>query len=229
MSTAQSWAVAALALFSGDGKPLIIRTFTSPNSGHGGVPAVCRGGVFVGEEDVMRLHVLILSSLDRCDEIVQERRKQQMANVEKSGDGSASPRGSARVTAGADVRFLGKLIRSYTFTTYGFQSASGIRTVLAVVGDAPLDAVLPLCRSTYEAASAALCNPFCLTRTSAELLRRLCRTVRADIIGSDADVVKFFPLSARDAMDEDPSLANSRAFNMQIQTNIEPFTASAFT
>jgi hypothetical protein len=45
--------------------------------------------------------------------------------------------------------------------SYGFCSATGIRTLLVTVGsDAPADAMVPLCRALYENASAALCNPF---------------------------------------------------------------------
>nr|CCC92684.1 conserved hypothetical protein [Trypanosoma congolense IL3000] len=225
---AHSWAVAAIALFSHDGKPLIVRTFTSPSSGSGNQITPKNGGVYVSEEDVMRLHVLIMSSLDRCEEIVLERRSQHQNSPEKSCEGASSPRSTARVSAGADARFLGKLIRSYMFTTYGFQSASGIRTILAVVGDAPLDAVLPLCRTTYEAASAALCNPFCIPRASAQFLQRLYRVPGVDLSPCKAEPGARLPMPTREAMDEDPSLSNSRAFNAHIRTNIEPFTSSSY-
>ncbi|GET89553.1 hypothetical protein, conserved [Leishmania tarentolae] len=60
-----------------------------------------------------------------------------------------------------DARFLGKLLESHRMRSYGFRSVTGILTLLVTVGgDAPADAIVPLCRALYECASAALCNPF---------------------------------------------------------------------
>ncbi|CAG9576514.1 conserved hypothetical protein [Leishmania major strain Friedlin] len=75
---------------------------------------------------------------------------------------NASAANAARlISPTTDARFLGKLLESYRMRSYGFRSATGIHTLLVTVGgDAPADAMVPLCRALYECASAALCNPF---------------------------------------------------------------------
>ncbi|ORC92871.1 uncharacterized protein TM35_000021970 [Trypanosoma theileri] len=228
-----TWAVAALAIFGRHATPLIIRTFTSPREVLEHPEAATSANLYVGEEDVVRLHFLLFSSLDRCDDVAQEhqrqeQQKQQQQNSSKTAQGGpGSHRTAVRVSAGADVRFLGKLVRNHMFTSYGFQSASGIRTILAIVGDAPLDAVLPLCRSTYEAASAALCNPFRTPRMHAKLLQRWYEGVPPESILPAAYAENIQAAPTADTMSEEPSLAYSRGFREQVNTIIVPFTATA--
>ncbi|KAG8346103.1 hypothetical protein TRVL_03073 [Trypanosoma vivax] len=224
------WAVAAVALFSRDAKPLFIRTFTSPREVLDHPEAEACANLYVGEEDVVRINLLLFSSLDRCNEIVRKRQKKQQRDQQdgssESRESSSTQRSIARMSAGTDARFLGKLMRSYMFTTYGFQSASGIRTLLAVVGDAPVDAVLPLCRSTYEAASAALCNPFRLPRMHAQLVQRWCKCLNSDILLPPLSEDNMRAAPTPDTMTEEPSLAMSCAFVSRLQTFIEPFTTT---
>ncbi|KAH9577766.1 hypothetical protein LSM04_003185 [Trypanosoma melophagium] len=232
-----TWAVAALALFGRHATPLIIRTFTSPREVLEHPEAATCANLYVGEEDVVRLHFLLFSSLDRCDDVAQEhqrqeQQKQQLQQQQQNSSktlqtGPGSHRAAVRVSAGADVRFLGKLIRNHMFTSFGFQSASGIRTILAIVGDAPLDAVLPLCRSTYEAASAALCNPFRTPRMHAKLLQQWYEGVPPENILPAAYMENIQAAPTPDTMCEEPSLAYSRGFREQLQTIIVPFTATA--
>ncbi|EAN95630.1 hypothetical protein C3747_95g101 [Trypanosoma cruzi] len=226
-----TWAIAAVAVFGRHTTPLFIRTFTSPREVLEHPDAATCANLYAGEEDVVRLHFLLFSSLDRCDDILRERRKQQQ--LEKgssiaSRQGPGSLRTVVGVSAGADVRFLGRLLRNHKFTSYGFQSASGIRTILAIVGDIPLDAVLPLCRSTYEAASAALCNPFRTPRMHAHLLQSWSKSGSQEptILPAEyTENLRAAPTPERVA--EEPSLAYSHGFREQIRTIIEPFTVTA--
>ncbi|KEG12463.1 hypothetical protein DQ04_01691010 [Trypanosoma grayi] len=221
------WAVAALALFGRGGAPLIMRTFTSPREVLDNAEAATCANLRVGEDDVVRLHFLLFSSLDRCDDIVRKRQQQGGSQQQQGGPGVAKT--LVRVSAGADVRFLGKLMRCHMFTSYGFQSASGIRTILAIVGDAPLDAVLPLCRSTYEVASAALCNPFRTPRMHAQMLQQWHAGAQHDTqsLLPSAYTENLRAAPTPETMAEEPSLAYSRAFREQIRSSIEPFTATA--
>ncbi|RNF07816.1 hypothetical protein TraAM80_03096 [Trypanosoma rangeli] len=144
------------------------------------------------------------------------------------GEGPGSQRRVLGVSTGADVRFLGRLMRNHRFTSYGFQSASGIRTILAIVGDIPLDAVLPLCRTTYEAASAALCNPFRTPRMHARLLQSWSKSETREptlLPAEYAENLRAAPTPERVA--DEPSLAYSHGFRQQIRTIIEPFTVTA--
>ncbi|RNF18277.1 uncharacterized protein Tco025E_04556 [Trypanosoma conorhini] len=230
-----TWAIAAVALFGRHTAPLFIRTFSSPREVLAHPDAATCANLYVGEEDVVRLHFLLFSSLDRCDEVLRERRtreQQQQQLLQGSsgalGEGPGSQRRALGVSAGADVRFLGRLMRNHRFTSYGFQSASGVRTILAIVGDVPLDAVLPLCRTTYEAASAALCNPFRTPRMHARLLQSWSKSELREptlLPAEYAENLRAAPTPERVA--DEPSLAYSRGFRQQIRTIIEPFTVTA--
>lgn len=234
----EMWAVAAVAIVDREGTPLLLRTYTSSKEVLNSSAAPLHAHLYVGPEDVIRLHFVLFASLDRCEELrivpapgpasgaerstsastmtvagrnpagplfsSREERSSKLAGeamaatdssrsqsrlgpesssmLSRGGDSmrilpstSMAPRG---VTGGtSDVRFLGKLIESHRMRSYGFYSATGIRTLLVTVGcDAPADAMVPLCRALYESASAALCNPFNTPaqcwRAQEELLRR---------------------------------------------------------
>lgn len=249
----ETWAVAAVAIVDVEGSPLLLRTYTSPKDVLNSPAAPLHAHLYVGPEDVIKLHFVLFASLDRCEELreasalVKEVTAAEAAtsplttmgqrlpptgaaatsssprnnsnnsssggnfsshnnNGSSSGAGNnlgrgssaknASPTPSTRpgsspsppvgttanatmiandsLTASAaasaaarlispttDARFLGKLLESHRMRSYGFCSATGIRTLLVTVGsDAPADAMVPLCRALYESASAALCNPF---------------------------------------------------------------------
>lgn len=231
----EMWAVAAVAVVDAAGHPLLLRTYTSPKHVLESPEAPQQAHLYVGPEDIIKIHFLLFASLDQCDELWQARRqhlqnaaaaKQASSSTGKTSRssvtgapaptsttrppsfgggasfaspssstagaaasaaaagrggasmssslaasaaasttaaaGTAQPSPTARlVTSATDARFTGKLIHSHRFFSYGFCSATGIKTLLVTVGcEAPQDAVLPLCRAIYEAASAALCNPF---------------------------------------------------------------------
>ncbi|CCW70712.1 unnamed protein product [Phytomonas sp. Hart1] len=213
----EMWAVAAVAIVDSAGTPLIIRAFLSPPSVLNAPEFPTQAHLYVCPEDILDLHFLLFSSLDRSEELVTAKKQRMQATVsttttpqsgslgyapttrdnsklpgnaavnpKEESDGALPRVGSSStlaptglntslsntisprrlVTSSTDIRFLGKLIHSYRFLSYGFCSATGITTLLVTVGsEAPSDAVIPLCRAIYECASAALCNPF---RTSAQ-------------------------------------------------------------
>ncbi|KAK7194357.1 Sedlin, N-terminal conserved region containing protein [Novymonas esmeraldas] len=194
------WAVAALAVVDSEGTPLLLRTYTSPKEVLNAAAAPLHAHLYVGPEDVIKLHFVLFASLDRCEEMRDLAVPSPLMAVRGVGGeasrtaakadgaatfGTSSATGSAAVTANnsltasalnassvagnaarlmsptTDARFLGKLLESHRLRSYGFRSATGIHTLLVTVGgDAPADAVVPLCRAVYECASAALCNPF---------------------------------------------------------------------
>ncbi|CCW65105.1 unnamed protein product [Phytomonas sp. EM1] len=217
----ETWAVAAVAIVDSAGTPLIIRTFLSSPSVLNSPEFPLQAHLYVGPEDIIGLHFLLFSSLDRSEELVAAKKQHIRGaastatasqggsepgqgstnpdNSKPSGLSSAVPKEESDlvlssagassthvstnvktsfsaaastqrlVTSTTDIRFLGKLIHSYRFLSYGFCSATGITTLLVTVGsEAPPDAVVPLCRAIYECASAALCNPF---RTPAQCWR----------------------------------------------------------
>ncbi|KPI88607.1 hypothetical protein ABL78_2275 [Leptomonas seymouri] len=223
----ETWAVAAVAIIDVEGSPLLLRTYTSPKAVLNSPAAPLHAHLYVGPEDVIKLHFVLFASLDRCDELheaaaermgvsptdvatsplsaMSQRRPPLTSAAVSAPRGnsvvsgvSTAPRSSILVTSSddanpsnpsitaaakmiandslpassaanaarlisptTDARFLGKLLESYRMRSYGFCSATGIRTLLVTVGsDAPADAMVPLCRTLYESASAALCNPF---------------------------------------------------------------------
>lgn len=218
--TMEMWAVAAVAVIDAAGSPLIMRTYTSPPAVLTSPQAPQQAHLYVGPEDIIKIHFLLFSSLDRLEErwaanrqrlrstasAKQQQQQQHLTSATTSAHPSAITRGvSSRttgplplraaptsssppasaasvagtntdnspsvgnsqqqprlVTSATDVRFMGRLVQSHRFVSYGFCSATGVRTVLVTVGaaEAPPDAMLPLCRAIYEAASAAMCNPF---------------------------------------------------------------------
>ena len=225
----ETWAVAAGAIVDVEGSPLLLRTYTSPKDVLNSPAAPLHAHLYVGPEDIIKLHFVLFASLDRCEEL---RETTVLAKEAATAESATSPlpageqqRPSASVTLSAprnnntdsdnnnsmggagtakrtpassivagnfasssttvtviandsltassaanaarlispttDARFLGKLLESHRMRSYGFCSATGIRTLLVTVGsDAPADAMVPLCRALYENASAALCNPF---------------------------------------------------------------------
>lgn len=244
--------MAALAIVDKAGTPLLLRTYTSP-------PEVLRSGeaplqahLYVGPEDIIKMHFLLFSSLDRCEELTRMSQQQAQvstdASTRRGGDPTAtptaaggstvsSPGAAASVTSAAgtasardptarvalsasscnpyqsippatgggsstvattsagrwlgtaaDPRFVGKLIHSYRFISYGFSSVTGIRTLLVTVGaEAPPDAMQPLCRAVYECASAALCNPFRTPVQSWRAQQALMAAAVIDMADADAE------------------------------------------
>ncbi|CBZ28011.1 conserved hypothetical protein [Leishmania mexicana MHOM/GT/2001/U1103] len=196
----ETWAVAAVAIVDVEGTPLLLRTYTSPKDVLNSPAAPLHAHLYVGPEDVIKLHFVLFASLDRCEDM------REMAALPSTGVAAPSSTalmgggteaslvankngessgaevgglvvGTSSVTASmvnasaantarlisptTDARFLGKLLESHRMRSYGFRSATGIHTLLVTVGgDAPADAMVPLCRALYECASAALCNPF---------------------------------------------------------------------
>ncbi|KAG5501971.1 hypothetical protein JKF63_04242 [Porcisia hertigi] len=207
----EAWAVAAVAIVDAEGTPLLLRTYTSPKDVLNSPAAPLHAHLYIGPEDVIKLHFALFASLDRCEEMhdtsapllpeVSASPSMTLATsgtetllvATKSGEASlaetrsavlgtslatvntsltasmvnASAANTARlISSTTDARYLGKLLESYRMRSYGFCSVTGIHTLLVTVGgDAPADAIVPLCRALYECASAALCNPF---RTSAQ-------------------------------------------------------------
>lgn len=182
MSYTDTWAVAALAIVDAAGAPLLLRTYNSPEAVLNDPRSPLQAHLYVGPADIIKLHFLLFSSLDRCEERWAASKKLTSSSPvirggltatsrsTREGTGGTSPgpatgNGSAAqprlVTSTTDIRYMGKLIHSYRFQSHGFCSTTGIKTILATVGTkAPQDAIVPLCRAIYECASAALCNPF---------------------------------------------------------------------
>lgn len=192
MSAPEPWAVAAVAIMDDEGTPLLLRTFCSPPSVLTSPQSPLQAHLYVGGDDIVKLHFLLFSSLDRCEQLwrasrqrarnetlaataeaaAKNKRPPRPATLPNSAENpydsvtiypqeSSSAGGRAAVSSASDVRYVGKLMESYRFTSYGFCSATGIKTLLVATGaEVPPDAMVPLCRAVYEAASSALCNPF---------------------------------------------------------------------
>ncbi|KAG5476491.1 hypothetical protein LSCM1_04203 [Leishmania martiniquensis] len=202
----ETWAVAAVAIVDAEGMPLLLRTYTSPKEVLNSAAAPLHAHLYVGPEDVIKLHFVLFASLDRCEEMraraalsptriasssprsIMGGGTEDLLIGTKSGETSiteppsaaatifpalansslttsvlnASAANKARlISPTTDSRFLGKLLESHRMRSYGFRSVTGIHTLLVTVGgEAPADAMVPLCRAVYECSSAALCNPF---------------------------------------------------------------------
>lgn len=250
----ETWAVAAVAIVDVEGSPLLLRTYTSPKDVLNSPAAPLHAHLYVGSEDVIKLHFVLLASLDRCEELREATAlaKEAATAAESLSPSSSTPastvpkRGSVTAAAGAssgttrsnnasamggpgtatmiandsltapagaaaaanaarllspttDARFLGKLLESHRMRSYGFCSATGIRTLLVTVGsDAPADAMVPLCRALYESASGALCNPFRSPaqsyRAQEQLLFMSALTAQSDRPGGGAGTLTTSPL-----------------------------------
>ncbi|KPA74194.1 hypothetical protein ABB37_09451 [Leptomonas pyrrhocoris] len=225
----ETWAVAGVAIVDVEGSPLLLRTYISPKNVLNSPAAPLHAHLYVGPEDVIKLHFVLFASLDRCEELREARvlrtevpaTETAVATLSTAGQRLPSPSSASAtpsvsrsnsalnrnnntakpsppgpsisegspsnpptntaatviandshavssatsaarlISPTTDARFLGKLLESHRMRSYGFCSATGIRTLLVTVGsDAPADAMVPLCRALYESASAALCNPF---------------------------------------------------------------------
>ncbi len=174
------WAVAAVAIVGRGSRPLFTQCYFSPADVLGDPVAAVSALLPVTAADELQLHFLMHSSLDLCDEKVaakvpsaqhhsnpQQQLQQQAlhSNAEGSSGGgggsSISPQPSRPTTnSSSDARFLDKVIQTSRWTVHAFHSCTAVRVLLVTAGDAPREAVQPLCRHLHEASSTALCNPF---------------------------------------------------------------------
>lgn len=154
------WAVAALAVVGRGSKPIFTKCFFSPLDVLND-PCVLTSMLFsVAPADELQLQFLMHSSLDICDEKLAAK-PSQSSNANSFDSGSPQPAaGAHRSTPGTDSRFLDKLLQTSKWTAHGFHSCTSIRIILVTMGEAPREAVHPLCRHVYETVSTALCNPF---------------------------------------------------------------------
>lgn len=156
------WAVAAVAVVDQEQRPLYTECFFSREEVANLPAPLVQVNLLVSRDDELHLHFMLHAALDLCADRANGKYLSQggggVAAVTTADGSSIGP--STRTSGAGDVRFLDRLLDEGWFSVHGFQSASGIRVLLATVGDAPRDAVLPLCRSVYEQASIALCCPF---------------------------------------------------------------------
>ena len=114
----------------------------------------------VTSADELQLHFLMHSSLDICDEKVAAKIPQSV-NHDAANTAAGSPQPARPFSnSTSDARFLDKVFQTNRWSVHAFHSCTAVRVLLVTVGDAPRDAVQPLCRHIYESASTALCNPF---------------------------------------------------------------------
>jgi hypothetical protein len=153
------WAVAAVAVVGRGSRPLFTQCFFSPADVLGDPFASTSSLLSVTPADELQLHFLMHSSLDLCDEKVNAKAPHSSQQQPHDASGSPTP---ARPTlnSSSDARFLDKVIQTNRWTVHAFHSCTAVRVLLVSVGDAPREAVQPLCRHLYETASTALCNPF---------------------------------------------------------------------
>ncbi|CAD2221268.1 hypothetical protein ADEAN_000880000 [Angomonas deanei] len=183
----EAWAVAAVAVTSSNNTLLLQNVFlTKPeviekargnnnNNSENEVDTASTESIhlYVGEEDIIKIHLLLFSSIDRCNEIYAENGRRLRAAKEEQEAASGNKKNSKlaevknsnpydNTNNNNDNRFLGKLIEGSRFSSFGFVSASRTRVVLLVVGNDlnATDAVGPLCRLIYEATSTVVSNPF---------------------------------------------------------------------
>lgn len=90
-------------------------------------------------------------------------------------DAASTEHARPKLTSTSDPRYLGVVLQDYRFTCYAFVTVSRLTVVLVSVGyvEAPGDAVMPLCRAVYEAASMAMCNPFRTAQRAWAMHKRL--------------------------------------------------------
>lgn len=163
------WAIAAVCVIDAHDRPLYTDVFFSREEVLQLSAPTVQGNLVVSREDELHLQFLMHAALDVCHERASSRYLSTSVSGGSmspphhypSSDSSPPPASSLGRTSGAaDVRFLDRVLEEGSRCVHGFQSASGIRVLLVTIGEAPRDAVLPLCRSVYELASSALCAPF---------------------------------------------------------------------
>mmetsp|Transcript_7306 Transcript_7306/g.8235 ORF Transcript_7306/g.8235 Transcript_7306/m.8235 type:complete len:209 (+) Transcript_7306:70-696(+) len=163
------WAVAGVAIVGSNDKPMFTKIFFSRSEVARLPAAPIQAQLHLSDSEELQIQFLMHAALDLLSEKVSQRAvasSSSSSSAAASGSsggvllGSGGGGGGSISGGAADVRFLDKLMEEGSVAIHGFQSASGIRVLLATLGEAPRDAVLPLCRTIYEAASMAICNPF---------------------------------------------------------------------
>ena len=101
----ETWAVAAVAIVDVEGSPLLLRTYTSPKDVLNSPAAPLHAHLYVGPEDIIKLHFVLFASLDRCEEL---RETTVLAKEAATAESATSPlpageqqRPSASVTLSA--------------------------------------------------------------------------------------------------------------------------------
>lgn len=126
--------VAAISIVSRNGKPLYTQVLAKTTP-----------------EEELQLHFLMYSSLDVCDERV-EQRKRRMEKLAQA---------NVRIPPlTEDPRFLNQLHQTNRYRAWGFQSTSHLKIILVVDGDFQKNDVAPLLKFVYERVSSSMCNPF---------------------------------------------------------------------
>jgi hypothetical protein len=148
--TQPAWAIAAVFVVDHTQRPVYHRVFFSPQS-DGASPAyqAVFQKLWVSPSDELRIHFLAFSSIDMFEE------KSEAKRASGSTESSHARQGGVN-----DGRFMDKLLDDGRFRAFGFQGATATKVILVTLGDAPRDAVVPLCRSCLEAATLAMCDPF---------------------------------------------------------------------
>lgn len=143
------------------------------------------GGTSLSFDDELQIHFLLHASLDVCDEYVMAR---SLDGAQSNLVGATPPaQGSipkappsfdmqAQGTTASlpsqqqalDPRFMGKLLTSHRWASYGFQTNSGLRVLVVTLGEGPLSEISFLCTKIYEIVSHCVCNPFYPTSTLSE-------------------------------------------------------------
>lgn len=220
--------MAAVAVMDRQGRPLLLRTYASPDSVLSSPNCPYQAHLLVnGTTDILKIQFLLFSSLDRAQDIVasqelavKERRlgagataplevrqlstyntvysdAASAADSNNNNNASSNNNSSSPSKAARDQRFMGKLVQSGRFTSYGFRSASGLHTLLVTVGaEAPRDAMAPLSKSVYDAASSALCNPFLTPHFCWQAQETLFRQRRQEALRAAAGEAAAAPGSA---------------------------------
>ncbi|CUF76756.1 Hypothetical protein, putative [Bodo saltans] len=166
------WAIAAVAVVDAQDRPLFTEVFYSKDDILSLAAPHVQANLVVTHEEELHLQFLMHAALDVCHERASTRyvssssvasSSAMMVNSPGGGGAAAetpAPPSMSRTSGAADVRFFDRLLEETNRCVHGFQSASGIRVLLVTLGEAPRDAVLPICRSVYELASSTMCAPF---------------------------------------------------------------------
>jgi hypothetical protein len=165
------WAIAAVAVVDAQDRPLFTEVFYSRDEILSLAAPHVQANLVVTREEELHLQFLMHAALDVCHERASTRYVSSSSVASSSSAMVSSPGGvggadvpvpasMSRTTGAADVRFFDRVLEESSRCVHGFQSASGIRVLLVTIGEAPRDAVLPICRSVYELASSTMCAPF---------------------------------------------------------------------
>ncbi|CAJ1989778.1 Sedlin N-inal conserved region containing protein [Leishmania donovani] len=138
----ETWAVAAVAIVDVEGTPLLLRTYTSPKDVLNSPAAPLHAHLYVGPEDVIKLHFVLFASLDRCEDM------REMAALPSTG--AAAPSSAALVGGGTEASLVSNKSGESSITEVGGVVA-GATPATASMANAPAANTARLISPTTDA------------------------------------------------------------------------------